>query len=461
MKHLLLTALLLTVLPLQKTTAQTFTIIDTLPDGAYGNAAWGDFDNDGFKDLCYISQVLPDAACLVYHNVNNVFTQVAQQFPLLYNAGVEWGDLNNDGFDDLVANGMDSAFVSRTFIYTSNGNGTFNPIPNSIPGLSAGAVAIGDYNNDTWNDIAVTGFDNVGVEHAYIFRNNGGFGFSDINASLFGVHFGELKWGDYNNDSLPDLVINGIGSFDFRTRVYENMGADSFALQTFYMKGSGGTVDWTDLDGDGWLDILVTGYDSTSANNFTEVHHNNQDGTFSLVSTNLPEFGEPSSVAIADYNLDGALDICFNGGSAQFPSSSSALSLNTALWAYNSSAFFNGNPTNAIIDEADIDGDGDYDLVFNNYIIRNDLITTNAEAIEKAGAVSVYPNPAIDKVYIESAAEITSIHLYDSQGREIKSFNETTFMKKISLNGIEPGTYFFRTELRNGSHSFHKIIVAH
>ena len=80
--------------------SQSFTVIDTLPDGAYGTAAWGDFDNDGFKDLVYITQALPDAICKIYHNVGNVFTETSQQFPLLYNAGAKWADLNNDGFDD-------------------------------------------------------------------------------------------------------------------------------------------------------------------------------------------------------------------------------------------------------------------------------------------------------------------------------------------------------------------------
>jgi len=106
MKSFLLPAILFLALSVFQTHAQSFTVIDTLPDGAYGNAAWGDFDNDGFKDLAYITQAPPDAICKIYHNVGNVFTEVAQHFPLLYNAGVKWGDLNNDGFEDLVANGM-------------------------------------------------------------------------------------------------------------------------------------------------------------------------------------------------------------------------------------------------------------------------------------------------------------------------------------------------------------------
>jgi hypothetical protein len=375
MKSFLLITGFALIFSVQKSACQIFTVIDTLPDGAYGNAAWGDFDGDGFMDLAYITQAPPDAICKIYHNVGDVFTEVTQQFPLLYNAGVKWGDLNNDSFDDLVVNGADSVLENVTYIYQSLGNGNFISIPNTIPGLTAGSVDIADYNNDGLKDIAVTGMDSVGVEHAYIFKNLGGFNFTDIHATLFGIHFGELKWGDYNNDSLPDLVINGIGSLDFRTRVYKNMGADSFQLQPMYMKGSGGTVDCADFDNDGWLDILVTGYDSTSSSTFTELHHNNMNGTFSVVPTNLPDFGEPSGTAIADYDLDGSPDACFIGGTSVFPSVGSALALHTGLNAFNVQPFFHSNIINPILSTADIDNDGDYDLVFSNYIIRNDLVT--------------------------------------------------------------------------------------
>jgi hypothetical protein len=115
------TILLLLSLSLNVTYAQHFTVIDTLPDGAYGTAAWGDFDNDGYKDLAYLTQALPNTICKVYHNVDDVFTEVPQFFPYLFNPGAKWGDLNNDGFDDLVVNGMDSLFHCRTFVYQSMG----------------------------------------------------------------------------------------------------------------------------------------------------------------------------------------------------------------------------------------------------------------------------------------------------------------------------------------------------
>jgi hypothetical protein len=296
---------------------QTFTVIDSVPDGAYGTAAWGDFNNDGFKDLVYISQVLPDAACKIYSFNGVSFSEINQQLPLLYNAGACWGDLNNDGFDDLVVNGLDSVLNEVTRIYQSDGSGSFISMPNTIPGLSAGSVDIADYNNDGWNDIAVMGY-GTGGEFTYIYKNNGGFSFTNINAQLSGGHFSEIKWGDYNNDGLKDLLVNAASmSVNEHARIYKNMGADSFLVQNIYMKGSMGTADWCDFDNDGWLDILISGVDSTSAHNFTELHHNNQNGTFSVIMSALPEFGEPSSVAIGFFDNNNLADVCFIGGSAE------------------------------------------------------------------------------------------------------------------------------------------------
>jgi hypothetical protein len=441
--------------------SQSFTVIDTLPDGAYGTAAWGDFDQDGFKDLAYLTQALPNTICKVYHNAGDGFTEVVQYFPYLFNPGACWGDLNNDGFDDLVVNGMDSVFHCRTFIYQSLGNGSFVSMPNTIFGLSAGSVDISDFNHDGWKDIAVTGNDSVGYNRAYIYKNLGSFQFTDIQAELYGIHFGEIKWGDYNHDDLPDLAINGIGNEDFRTRVYRNMGGDQFELQPFYMKGSGGTLDWADLDGDGWIDLVVTGYDSTSSFIFTEVHHNNGDGTFSLAPTNLPDFGEPSGVAIADYNEDERLDLCFIGGSSNFPFGGSALALNLNENVYNVEPFIHGNIINPILKSADIDSDGDYDMIFSNFILRNNLTTGTNDLPDSDTGINLYPNPARDKVFVESKDPLESIAIYDFSGKEVMRTKAPSSGNEVPLLQCKDGEYLVKTLQSNGKINYNKLIIIH
>jgi hypothetical protein len=438
--------------------SQSFTVVDSVPEGAYGTAAWGDFNNDGFKDLVYISQVLPDAACKIYTFNGTSFSEITQQFPLLYNPGACWGDLNNDGFDDLVVNGMDNTFNGVTYIYQSVGNGTFLPVVNTIHGLSAGSVDIADYNNDGWKDIAVTGMDNLGVEQAYIYKNTGGFSFMDINAALYGIHFGEIKWGDMNNDGLKDLLINGIGTNDFRARIYKNMGQDSFLLQNIYMKGSGGTADWCDFDNDGWQDILITGYDSTSTINFTELHHNNQNGTFSVVASGLPDFGEPSAVDIADYNNDGKPDICFMGGSNVL-TTGSALAFNLGNNQFQTQTFFNGFITNCIVAAADYDNDGDADLFFGERILRNDGIT-GINYPGNDGPVSLYPVPASDRISISAKEEIADVYIYNMTGEILMDMQPRAEKFHIDIEKLPQGNYFVEFISNDRTPSYHRLVIA-
>jgi hypothetical protein len=322
-------------------------------------------------------------------------------------------------------------------------------------------VDIADYNHDGLKDIALAGNDSVGYNRAYIYKNLGNLQFVDIHATLYGIHFGEIKWGDYNHDNLADLAINGIGNEDFRTRIYKNMGADSFQLQPFFMKGSGGTVDWTDLDDDGWLDLLVTGYDSTSGSIFTELHHNNTDGTFSIANTNLPDFGEPSGVAISDLNGDNRLDLCFIGGSSVFPFNGSALALNLSNNVYNVEPFIRGNIINPIVKTTDMDSDGDYDLLFSNLILRNDVLTAVHNQPDSDPGIIMYPNPAKDKIFIESKRVLKSITIYNSGGKEAFSTNCNSEKCEVLLNGLVDGNYLIKLIQQDSNASFKKLIVIH
>jgi hypothetical protein len=80
---------------------------------------------------------------------------------------------------------------------------------------------------------------------------------------------GDAAWGDYNNDGFIDMLLTGSinresqydPTFDSKSLLYRNNGDGSFTLQTSIpLTGViEGSCDWGDFDNDGFLDILLTG----------------------------------------------------------------------------------------------------------------------------------------------------------------------------------------------------------
>lgn len=235
--------------------------------------------------------------------------------------GVAVFDYNNDGLLDIFfTNGAEIPSLKKTGpeysnrLFRNNGDGTFTDVTKQAGlegiGYSMG-VAIGDYDNDGYDDLYV-----VGVNHNQLFHNNGNGTFTDVTekAGVSGVVPGLGKpwavaagWFDYNNDGLLDLLVvnylnyniktastckvGGIPSYcspnDFRGTpniLYRNNGDGTFTdvsqqshIAQYIGKGMG--VAFADYDGDGYTDIFIS---NDTFPNF--LLHNNGDGTFTDVA---------------------------------------------------------------------------------------------------------------------------------------------------------------------------------
>jgi len=160
--------------------------------------------------------------------------------------------------------------------------------------------------------------------------------FEDVTekAGLQGVGYGMgVAVGDYDNDGFEDLYVTAYGG----NRLYHNNGDGTFTDVT-EKAGVGGSgwstgATWVDLDGDGLLDLVVLRYlqwdfDDTWCGERREgyraychpdayrpiaplVYHNDGNGRFTEVSrkVGLAEPGKGLGIAVADYDRDGYLDI--------------------------------------------------------------------------------------------------------------------------------------------------------
>ena len=162
---------------------------------------WIDFDND--NDLDALLQG-PNFTKLYRNDGAGIFTLLATPFVAGYSAAC--GDYNNDGFIDIAISG------DPTLLYKNNGNGTFTEqVSTTLPGTSTnGTMDWGDFDNDGDLDIAMTGESVANGRTSKIFRNNGNNTFTEQQSILLaGLFYGITKFVDYDNDGFLDLIISG------------------------------------------------------------------------------------------------------------------------------------------------------------------------------------------------------------------------------------------------------------
>ena len=334
-------------------------------EGLFGmGLAVGDFDNDGFPDLC----VLGYGRCILYrNNGDGTFTDVSAR------AGVEnsgrwassaaWFDYDNDGRLDLViANYVDWA-PERNFycgdpgpgmrsychpddfhgqpptLYHNNGDGTFTDVSKSSGvGLKGGnglGIVTFDYDDDGWQDIFIAN------DHMpnFLFHNKRDGTFREVGyaAGVAVSSDGQFEAGmgtdaaDVTGSGRMDLIV---AHLDMQlARLYQNLGDQSFddatlrskiGYATYHMSEFG--VRFMDYDNDGARDLFLA--NGHVLDNIERYHadsryaepklmfHNNGHGLFENVSDRLgADFLLPRvsrGAAIADFDNDGDLDILVN-----------------------------------------------------------------------------------------------------------------------------------------------------
>jgi len=261
------------------------------------------------------------------HFIHNNGSFGQKWLPETMGPGVAFLDYDNDGWQDiLIVNGMDwPGHVRRRStlaLYHNNHDGTFTDVTEkaglgSVEMYGMG-VAIGDYNNDGYDDIFVTA---LGQNH--LFRNNGNGTFTDVTkqAGLWGPNEFSTgaAWVDYDRDGHLDLVVANYVAWSPATDIYCTLDGktksyctpESYkgtSVRLWHNRGDGtfedatakaGLLDPTskslgvailDANQDGWPDILIS--NDTQPN---KLYMNNGDGTFT-------EKGVPAGVA---YSEDG------------------------------------------------------------------------------------------------------------------------------------------------------------
>jgi hypothetical protein len=247
-----------------------------------GGVAVFDYDNDGWMDVLFVNgstlEDLHSGKChfsrLFRNNHNGTFSDVSAKAGLSHcgwGFGVAVGDYDNDGWEDLYITYLDGGVL-----YHNNGDGSFSDVTAksgiSNPGRWGTSAAFGDYDNDGHLDLYIANYVDLDLDHL--------------------PEFGSSPFCQYRG--IP-VSCGPRGLKGARDRLYHNNGDGTFTDVTEKLRidpdgyyGLG--VLWLDYDKDGCLDLYVADDSSPSL-----LYHNDCKGGFN-------EVGVAAGVA---YSADG------------------------------------------------------------------------------------------------------------------------------------------------------------
>ncbi|MGB4847588.1 MAG: VCBS repeat-containing protein [Saprospiraceae bacterium] len=158
----------------------------------------------------------------------------------------------------------------------------------------AGGVIMDDFTNDGWQDLVITDWSPSGQLIFYVNNGDGSFTDQTKNYNLDGYMSGlNLNQVDFNNDGWLDIfIMRGawlLTEGDIPATLLMNTGKGKFVDVTIKAGitkvGATQTSAWTDIDLDGWIDLVVA-HESLPPQyeRGIDVYMNQKNGTFSYVS---------------------------------------------------------------------------------------------------------------------------------------------------------------------------------
>ena len=315
-------------------------------------------------------------------------------------------DLDGDHHLDLAASNLGSDTVS---ILLGNGDGTFRPAPTPSVATGSGprAVAIGDFEDDSNLDLAVT---NNGDSTVSVYAGNGtsafaapfvfpsqgaapyalvsspdlggldstGFVLTTKGSASITVAIGNdvgafgagsqavdampvsIAIGFVRADQVPDIVTANSGSNTVSVILRDGVIYDTAVS---YATGNApSAIALADLDGDGDVDLAVTNEGDATLG----VLRNNGDGTFAAMTTS-PTGNSPYSLVVADFDGDGAQDLVV----VNKDDNTISLLINNGDATFAAQRTFSTGSAPYFVASGDLNGDGHPDLVVADALDNN------------------------------------------------------------------------------------------
>jgi len=346
----------------------------------------------------------------------------------------------------------------------TNQTGALNPF-NGVTFAQARETAV-DIDGDGVIDVfagtsagTIRYFKNTGTKYAPVFTEQTGTA-----NPLNGVNEGYesyVKFVDIDGDGVLDAFItNGYGYVFY----YKNTGtknAPVFTKQTgtsnpLSFVSIGGwrcVIDFVDIDGDGDMDAFIGNNDGgvqyfkNTGTKYAPVFVE-QTGTSNPLSS--VAVGNLAAPAFVDINNDGVMDVfvgAFDGTVSYYKNIGTTTSPSFAIQTGTSNPLSSvsiGSGNRAVPAFADLDGDGDQDVLIGSYssnmfYYKNGSTGTGLDNAT-ANALSIYPNPTTDGFTLEAGAQTIPVTVFDLSGALVLT-QQATGKSYIDITSLKNGVY--------------------
>ncbi len=392
--------------------------------------AFFDYDNDGDLDAYVLNHNVKDfkrfdveavhamrdslAGHRLMRNDNGKFTDVSipagiKGNPIGFGLGISTADVNGDGWMDIY---ISNDYIENDYLYLNNGDGTFTDqiaeATNHVSYFSMGND-IGDVNNDLWPDIVT--MDMLPEDNK---RQKLLFGPDKYEAYLSMLRNG------LHNQTMRNMLQLNLAASTSSSAKKEKQGA-KFA-EIGQVAGISNT-DWSwsallaDYDEDGFQDLFITnGYLRDYTNNdfikyYAEIGENNNQSVLEVIKK-MPSTKTPN------YIFRNNQDLTFSNKQTE--------------WGFDTPVISNG----AVY--ADLDNDGDLEIVTNNinepaYVYQN--LSSESGKTHYINIQLQSPKPVIG----------TKIYLYSGDLRQYRAFTPTHGYQSSMMTPLHFGMGTYQT----------------
>jgi len=462
----------------------------SIQDVTDSDVAVADFDNDGDDDIIYGGRNLNGDVLEYLENLGgeNFSSKGCNSLgPGMYSLSIAVGDVDNDGDLDVFISGIeDSDAVAMLLI--NDGNGCFSDSGQVFVGLPAGDSALVDIDNNGFLDLVYFGVLSQ-LPKTIVRMNTGGTFGPPVanNAGLPDLAAGGISAGMIDNNNSVDLLLSGSTGNKFGGIAFNN-GNGIFNIDTQSLpQASFGSTDLADVDNDGDLDGLITGDIDNNSQNITKLLINDGNGNMSVSNQQFqgvfegkaiffdsdgdefPEIfvlgntgtGFPNNQPFAGFykNLTGQVDSDGDGTPDVNDDEPNDPCIGGTPGEH--------DPTNPVWQNADCDNDGVRnaddecpETEPGTNVGTNGCMILGIDDNDFDTAITLYPNPASDRVFIDiadnSGITIQSIQGYNQLGQKILDIQGSA--DSIDISAYSTGIIFVHIISDDNSITVKKII---